>query len=131
MYRELDQEVKRCDHDQSVAEESKEFGRNISSQSVDHKKDAKWLQDLWVKVNVKKQEKIDIKKILDRMPNWKSPGPDLVQGFWLKNFRCLHERVQLQLKECLDSRSVPSWLTRGMTSLLQKDNSKGSVASKV
>ena len=114
-----------------MAEESKEFGRNISSQSVDHKKDAKWLQDLWVKVNVKKQEKIDIKKILDRMPNWKSPGPDLVQGFWLKNFRCLHERVPLQLKECLDSRSVPSWLTRGMTSLLQKDNSKGSVASKV
>ena len=80
-------------------------------------------------VNVKKQEKIDIKKILDRMPNWKSPGPDLVHEFLLENFRCLHERVQLQLKECLDSGSVPSWLTRGMTSLLQKDKSKGSVAS--
>ena len=42
-------------------------------------KDAKWLQE----VNVKKQEKIDIateslKKILGRMSNWKSPGPDLV-----------------------------------------------------
>ena len=42
-------------------------------------------------VNVKKQEKIDIptgslKKILGRMPNWKSLGPDLVRGFWLKNF---------------------------------------------
>ena len=52
-------------------------------------------------VNVKKQEKIDIttgglKKILGRMPNWKSPGPDLVQGFWLKNFSSLHERVRLQ-----------------------------------
>ena len=46
-------------------------------------------------VNVKKQEKIDIttgslKKILGRMPNWKSPGPDLVQGFWLKIFSSLH-----------------------------------------
>ena len=44
-----------------------------------------------------------LKKILGRVPNWKSPGPDLVQGFWLKTFRSLHERVRLQLKECLDS----------------------------
>ena len=63
------------------------------------------------------------------MPNWKSPGPNLVQGFWLKNFRSLHKRVRLQLKECLDSGFVPSWLMRGRTSLLQKDKSKGDVAS--
>ena len=63
------------------------------------------------------------------MSNWKSPGPDLVQGFWLKNFSSLHERVRLQLKECLDSGFVPSWLTRGRTSLLQKDKSKDNVAS--
>ena len=63
------------------------------------------------------------------MPNWKSPGPDLVQGFWLKNFSSLHERVRLQLKEYLDSGFVPSWLTRERTSLLQKDKSKGNVAS--
>ena len=85
------------------------------------------------KVNVKKQKKIDIttgslKKILGRMPNWKSPRIDLVQGFWLKNFSTFHERVRLQLK-CLDSGFVPSWSTRGRTSLLQKDKSKGNVAS--
>ena len=85
-------------------------------------------------VNVKKQEKIDIttgnlKKIFGRMPNWKSPGPDLVKGFWLKSFSSLHERVRLQRKECLDSEFVPSWLTRRRTSLLQKDKSKGNVAS--
>ena len=84
-------------------------------------------------VHVKKQEKIDtttgsLKKILGRKPNWKSPGPDLVQRFWLKNFSSLHERIRLQLKECLDSGFVPSWLTRGK-SLLQKYKSKGDVAS--
>ena len=63
------------------------------------------------------------------MQNWKSPAPDLVQGFWLKSFSSLHERVSLQLKKCLDSGFVPSWLTRGRTSLLQKDKSKGNVAS--
>ena len=78
-----------------MAGESKQFWGNIRSQSADHKKDAKWLQDFRSEVNVKKQEQIDItrgslKKILGRMPNWKSPGPDLVQGFWLKNFSSLH-----------------------------------------
>ena len=43
-----------------MAEESKQFWGNIWSQSADHKKDAKWLQDLRSEVNVKKQEQIDI-----------------------------------------------------------------------
>ena len=45
-YREFDQEQERCDDDQSVAQESKQFCGNIWSQSTDYKKDAKWLQDL-------------------------------------------------------------------------------------
>ena len=107
--------------------------RNIWSQSADHNNDAKWLQDLQGEVNVKKQERIDIttgslKRILGRMPTWKSPGPDLVHGFWLKGFSSLHERVGLQLKESLDSEFLPSWLTRGRTSLLKKDTNKGTVA---
>ena len=74
-------------------------------------------------VNTKKQKKRDIttlslKKILGRMPNRKSPGPDFVQGFWLKNFSSLHKRVRLQLKECLGSGFVPRWLTTRRTSLL-------------
>ena len=45
-YRELDQEEERCDDDQPVAEESKQFWENTWSQSADLEKDAKWLQDL-------------------------------------------------------------------------------------
>ena len=76
-YRELDQEKERCDDDQPVAEKSKQFWGIIWSQSADNKKDAKWLQDLRSEINIKKQEKIDtttvnLKKILGRMPNWKS-----------------------------------------------------------
>ena len=103
-----------------MAEKSKQFWGKIWSQSADLKQDAKWLQDLQIEFNVKKREKIDIttkslKNILGRMSNWKSPGPDLVQGFWLNNFSSLHDRIRLQLKECLDSGFVPSWLTRGRT----------------
>ena len=68
-----------------MAEQSEHLWGNIWNQSADHKKDANWLQDLQSEVNVKKQENIDITtgsltKIISRMPNWKSPGPDLVQG---------------------------------------------------
>ena len=68
-------------------------------------------------------------RIRGRIPNCKSPGPDLVQRFWLKNFSSLHERLKFQLKECLDSGFLPCWLTKGRTSLLQKEKSKGNVAS--
>ena len=48
---------------------------------VGHNTDEKWLKDLKSEANVTKQEKVDktkerLKKILGRMPNWKSPGPD-------------------------------------------------------
>ena len=86
-----------------MAEESKQFWGNIWSQFADHRKDAKWLQDLQSESNVKKKENIDIttgslKKILSRMLNWNSRGPDSIQRFWLKNFSSLHERVRLLLK---------------------------------
>ena len=45
-YRELDQEVERCDDDQPVAEESKQFSGIIWSQSANHKKFAKLSQGL-------------------------------------------------------------------------------------
>ena len=121
----MNQEGERRDDDQPNAEESKSFWGDISSELVDHDRDAKWLKDFQKKVNVTKQEKVDIikeslKKILGRIPNWKSQGPDLLQGFCLKNFSSLHGRVRLQLKECLGSGFVPSWLTRRRTALLRK-----------
>ena len=91
----MNQEGERCDDVQPDAEESKRFWGDIWSELVDHNRDAKWLKNVQSEVNVTKQEKVDktkesLKKILDRMPNWKSP----VQGFWLKHFSSLHERVR-------------------------------------
>ena len=74
-----------------MAEESKQFWVNIWRQSVDHKQDAMWLQDLRSEFKVKKQKKIDItagslKKIHGKVPNWKSPGPGLSPGVLVKEF---------------------------------------------
>ena len=46
-------------------------------------------------------------RVMKKMPNWKAPGPDNVQGYWLKNLTPLHDRLVKYLQECLDSGVVP------------------------
>ena len=70
-----------------------------------------------------------VEDFVNKTPNWKSPGPDLVQGFWLKRFTNLHERITLQLNECLRKGKVPTWMTKGRIVLIAKDPQKGSVPS--
>ena len=56
-YRELDQEEERCDDDQPVAEESKQFWENIHSRSADHKKDATGYKTCEVKLMLKNRRR--------------------------------------------------------------------------
>ena len=53
----------------------------------------------------------------------------MVQGFWLKKFTVLHDRIIVQLNRCLNDGYVPIWMTKGRTTLIKKDKSKGNVAS--
>ena len=46
------------------------------------------------------QEKL--KKILKKIRNWKAPGTDRVQGFWLKNSTSLHKNLVWYLNACLE-----------------------------
>ena len=52
-YRKLGQKEGRCDDDQSVAEESKQFWGNLWSQSVDHKKKQSGYETCEVKLMLK------------------------------------------------------------------------------
>ena len=67
--------------------------------------------------------------IVNQMANWKAPGSDLVQGFWLKKFSNLHQRIADQLNECISKTSVPPWMTKGRTVLKVKDPQKGNAPS--
>ncbi|XP_063599561.1 uncharacterized protein LOC134775881 [Penaeus indicus] len=113
------------------AEESRKFWNNIWGKSTKRNTEAEWLQDLKDEyTNKPKQADIVInKKMLDnqmrKMPNWKAPGPHGLQGFWLKNFTSLRERICQQLNECLGEREVPKWMTKGRTVLIMKDKEKG------
>ena len=47
------------------------------------------------------------------MPNWKAPGPDFVQVFWLKNVKSIQEGLKTNLQKCLENGNMPMWITKG------------------
>ena len=108
------------------AEESKRFWGDIWTIEKEHNKDAEWLSDLKDEIKGKyEQRKVTltakmVNKHARKMPNWKSPGPDGVQGYWIKNLTNLHERISQQLDNILSgTNDIPEWLTLGKTVLCQ------------
>ena len=99
-----------------------------------HNKNAKLLKYFKISMNGKpKQEELiinsgKIQNVLSKIPNWKTPGPDGVQRFWLKNFKSMHQWLVKHLAERY-KRTTPAWMTKGRTVLIQKDKSKGTIAS--
>ena len=64
------------------------------------------------------QDKIDITKnklmrVLRKMSNWKTPGPDNIIGHWLENLISLNDKLLVYFQDCLDFGVVPNWLAIG------------------
>ena len=59
-----------------------------------------------------------------KISNWKMPGQG-IHGFWFKKFASIHDRLALEMNRCLQGAIVPDWMTKGKTTLIQKDPSKG------
>ena len=47
-----------------------------------------------------------IKEQVKKIPNWKIPGPDGVQGYWLKKLAALHELLAKQMDNIISNREV-------------------------
>ena len=67
--------------------------------------------------------------IFSGMSNWKTPGPDGVQGFWFIRMTNLHDQLAKYLQVCLSTAIVLLWMKKGITVLIMKDSKKGGVAS--
>ena len=113
------------------SDESKRFWSNIWSREETHRRDAEWLEELKENKGDYQQENIQIdlemvKQQCRKLPNWKAPGPDGVQGYWIKKLPALHNRIAKQLDDIINGRAnIPEWMTRGRTVLCQKDVAKG------
>ena len=113
--------------DISNAEESRTFWSGIWSVEKEHNKETKQLSDLKEEMVKLEQQNVvinedKVKKQRNKMPNWKAPGHDGVQEFWIKGLDKMHERIATQLNEIIEgTKEIPSWMTYGRTVLRQKD----------
>ena len=112
--------------------ETEEFWKNIWGVAKQHNSEAAWIQDIKDQnKDIPQQPSMeisvdDVQQKVKRMSNWKAPGPDQVQAFWPEHLSVLHKRIAHQLQKILDDpQEMPDWLTRGRTTLLQKDPQKG------
>ena len=103
------------------AEESRRFWIDIWDQAVTHRENTDWLRKVeneLGELTVQDDIHIEIK-------NWKSPGPDGVQGYWIKNLSNLHNSIALQLDRCLQENNLRKWMITGKTLLRIKEIQKG------
>ena len=113
------------------AEESKTFWSDIWTLSKEHNRNAEWLNNIRNDIGDNQQGELEITAEMvtiqcRKMPNWKAPGRDGVQGLWLKKLRRLHGRTAGQLNNLLNGEEkLPEWLMFGRTILCLKDPSKG------
>ena len=62
-----------------------------------------------------------IKNKLKQLSNFKKPGVDKIPNFWLKELSCFHPHYARIFNTIINENiETPSWLTKGMTSLLPK-----------
>ena len=112
-------------------EESRRFWSNIWGTEKSHNKNAEWLKELRAERNEIKQGNIQITTEMitqqtRKIPNWKCPGLDGVQGYWLKNLPALHERIATQMDEMINNGvDISKCMKTGKTILCQKDPGKG------
>ena len=113
------------------SEDSIKFWSDIWSIRKKHNQHNEWLKSCRKQFeNVNSMEKVEISQEMvkmqcRKMPNWKTPGKDGVEGYWLKNLTSLHPRISVQLNQILGGeRPLPDWMTFGKTVLVPKRSGK-------
>ena len=59
------------------------------------------------------------------MPNWATTGLDWIHAFWLKRLTSQHQSLAEVMNGNIQSLSIPSWLVKSRTVLIQKCPANG------
>ena len=111
-------------------EETLHFWNELWGKPAHFNKNASWLSSFnpGATMSFTNLDTNDFFSVMKRMPNWKSPGPDLIHGFWLKKFSSLHNTLLFYFNDLLLGKSMlDPKLATGRTVLIIKDPNKGSV----
>ena len=105
----------------------KNYWGGLFGNSKTHNKDVSWLadeeremqeipQDEWKDITIEQMQQTTAK-----LSNWKSPGPDQVQNFWIKYLTAAHPALTRICNQVItDPSKAPAWLTGGHTTLIHK-----------
>ena len=106
----------------------KKFWQNILEQEVKHNEDAQWIKDQeeeLQQINQMERKDLTVEELrvnMNRAANWKSPGPDRLPNFRIKQFKNLHKLMAEAYSEIIkDPKQTPDWLVEGATNLLPKN----------
>ena len=96
-------------------------------QEVKHNEDAQWIknqEEELQQINQMEWKDLTVEELrvnMARAANWKSPGPDRLPNFWIKQFKSLHKLMAEAYSENIkDPKQTPDWLVKGPTNLLPK-----------
>ena len=103
-------------------EATEAFWRNILENDREHNHSAEWMkreEQKYADTEYQPWEDIsqdELQAALKKASNWKSPGPDAVPNFWIKQLVALHQHllnVYNQAKE--HPENLPGWFTTAQT----------------
>jgi hypothetical protein len=113
--------------DPPAQEEAQKYWGSLFGNKAKHNANAKWIaeekeamknksKDTWEDLDTK-----TLTKTTKKLANWKAPGIDRVQNFWIKHLTALHPILTELCNTAITTpTSAPPWLTEGRTILIHK-----------
>ena len=104
-----------------------DFWRSLYGDSTEHNRNAEWIEETkqeLIETPVMQGIEITAETINNKLrtsPNFKSPGPDKIQNYWMKQLTILHPYYAKSFNRIIEGEEqTPDWLTKGTTHLIPK-----------
>jgi hypothetical protein len=100
------------------------YCKSLQGEKVQHNERAEWIKEErrkisnmdWVHIRT-----METTSFLSKAHNWKCPGNDQIQNYWLKAFPSVHRNITKNLNAIVEEpEKIPNGLTTGITYLLPK-----------
>ena len=109
-------------------EDTERYWASIWSNDGNHNTNANWINEEKQRYQYLEEMTVNtltceqVKQIILKTHNWKSPGPDKIQNYWFKKLTTTHQKLTELLNECIqEPRKFPQKFATGITYLLAKE----------
>ena len=109
-------------------EATETFWRTILENNREYNHSAEWIkreEQKYADIECQPWEDISLDELqaaLKKTSNWKSPGPDAVPNFWLKQLTALYQHLLNAYNQATEHpENLPDWFTTAQTYLLPKN----------